>query len=1006
MSESDPKDDAEPKADERPETKDDAEKDDAPAAASPDASKADANEGKDDERAEQDEDEDEEDEPEQDDEDEDDDEDPAPKVVAKKSASAKDEKKDDKKDEKKDEKDDDKKEPKEDKLLPRGNPFRWARGGVITLTAGFLGFLLCAHDGQLRWGVPLGFLCVLAASLGILDLVGSFDDKPSADAVVAHRTDLGRLARPALLLVATSAIFLAALMGAQNGGTLPQLGWGAFVTLSFLGLVFAVFDFGRALGPWAEDESGVARPIWRRHGFWLVALGALLYFPMLGSYSLWDPWETHYGEVAREILSRDDWISLWWAQDGWFWSKPILNFWIQSLAMASAGTHYQPDQMLIGAGGMAVAHPEWVVRAPNVLLTILGMYLLYKGVSKVFGRRAGLLGGIVLATMPDWYFLAHQTMTDMPLVATLTAAMGLLLLGLHTDAEKRVRLYQIDAGKTVLRLSGWHLVMLAVLMVALPQIIYLLSRNIELVLHGDGPHGFRTHWDIFTSGSGPTTGSGNCGLPGNEACTPTHPASIPKAAGVNPQSFNLEMLRFFGGFEPSFQAILWCIGLGLIFYLNWGERRLRRVYYLGAWFFAAIATMGKGPLGFVLPMVCGFAYVAATKRWSELLRFELLSGLLLILVVGLPWYVAMYVRHGSPFTDRLIFHDMFNRALHHVHDTNEGDDTSFRFYIWQLGYAFFPWTALAPLGLVWWLRRPDDADRGKGDVSVFLVMWFVLAFFLFSFMGTKFHHYIFPAVPPAAMLIGIVLDAMMERAGPSELEVERARVAAPNFEEGLRKADVRSHEGLMLGGAALSGALLIALVGRDLVLKPENADQPGAIRFLQLFTYNYRRPWPDDLDFSKTLLVFSIAAGILTLVLVSRQLRRWGVPLFAGFAIICALWGLDVYMVKTAPHWGQHEVIQAYYDTRKSPDEPLVAYQMNWKGENFYTGNRIPAFVSTGGPFTTWVKQQRDKGVKVIFFVTEHGRTGGLRSEVGARSFTEITDKKVCNKFVLVRAEL
>ncbi len=72
----------------------------------------------------------------------------------------------------------------------------------------------------------------------------------------------------------------------------------------------------------------------------------------------------------------------------------------------------------------------------------------------------------------------------------------------------------------------------------------------------------------------------------------------------------------------------------------------------------------------------------------------------------------MYVRHGPPFTDRLIFHDMFNRAFHHVHDTNEGDDTSFRFYVWQLGYALFPWTGLAPLGLLWWLRR-GTTDGGQ-----------------------------------------------------------------------------------------------------------------------------------------------------------------------------------------------------------------------------------------------------------------------------------------------------
>jgi hypothetical protein len=110
--------------------------------------------------------------------------------------------------------------------------------------------------------------------------------------------------------------------------------------------------------------------------------------------------------------------------------------------------------------------------------------------------------------------------------------------------------------------------------------------------------------------------------------------------------------------------------------------------------------------------------------------------------------------------------------------------------------------------------------------------------------------------------------------------------------------------------------------------------------------------------------------------------------------------------VRTAPHWGQHEITEAYYRTRSSADEPLVAYQMNWKGENFYTGNKIPAFVSSGAPFTQWIKQQKEKGVKVMFFVTEHTRTGGLRGEVQARSYKEITDKETCNKFVLVRAEL
>jgi hypothetical protein len=80
---------------------------------------------------------------------------------------------------------------------------------------------------------------------------------------------------------------------------------------------------------------------------------------------------------------------------------------------------------------------------------------------------------------------------------------------------------------------------------------------------------------------------------------------------------------------------------------------------------------------------------------------------------------------------------------------------------------------------------------------------------------------------------------------------------------------------------------------------------------------------------------------------------------------------------------------------------------MNWKGENFYTGNRLPAFVSTGSKFQKWLKAQRKAGTKVIYFLTEHGRIGTLKSELGPGFRTAaLTDKRLNNKFALVRAEL
>src|SRR5688572_25667745 len=69
----------------------------------------------------------------------------------------------------------------------------------------------------------------------------------------------------------------------------------------------------------------------------VIAFGLLLYLPMAWSYELFDPWETHYAEVARQMAERGDFISLWWPgapiDAEHFWSKPVLSFWLMSLSM-------------------------------------------------------------------------------------------------------------------------------------------------------------------------------------------------------------------------------------------------------------------------------------------------------------------------------------------------------------------------------------------------------------------------------------------------------------------------------------------------------------------------------------------------------------------------------------------------------------------------------------------------------------------------------------------------
>jgi 4-amino-4-deoxy-L-arabinose transferase-like glycosyltransferase len=426
--------------------------------------------------------------------------------------------------------------------------------------------------------------------------------------------------------------------------------------------------------------------------------------------------------------------------------------------------------------------------------------------------------------------------------------------------------------------------------------------------------------------------------------------------------------------------------LGLVLYLSWGERRVQRLFFLAAWFFAALATMAKGPAGFLLPALCAFVYVVVTGRWRELLRMEVVAGVLVLLCVAIPWFVAMYIRHGQPFTDRLLFHDMFKRAFTHVHDTNDGDDVGFRFYVWQLGYAMFPWTGLVPVALVQWLKRPEETDR-RADASVFLSMWFLFAFALFTLMLTKFHHYIMPALPPAAMLTGVLLDEMVTRSGKVAKDVS---------------AQAR-YERIMYGAAGLAGALIVVFVGRDLA--GSRAGLLDQVRLLNLFTYNYKRVFPPTLDFRPALWAFTIAASVLTLALVWARMRKWVVSGLLVTGVLFAAWGIDIYLVRLSPHWGQREAYLAYYRAAKEIPGPIIAFQMNWKGENFYTGNAVPAFVSSGKKFQDYILEQKKKGVKTFYFVTEHTRMGNLSTEIGnPRIFDKLTTPELNNKFGLVRA--
>ena len=114
-----------------------------------------------------------------------------------------------------------------------------------------------------------------------------------------------------------------------------------------------------------------------------------LYLPGLGSYGLFDPWETHYGEVARGMAETGNYIDPVWGS-AWdsgevkrerapFYSKPPLTMWLMAVGME-----------LFGANALGV-------RLLFPILGLLALLSVYLTCARVVSRRAGLIAALLLS---------------------------------------------------------------------------------------------------------------------------------------------------------------------------------------------------------------------------------------------------------------------------------------------------------------------------------------------------------------------------------------------------------------------------------------------------------------------------------------------------------------------------------------------------------------------------------------------------------------------------------
>ncbi len=176
-----------------------------------------------------------------------------------------------------------------------------------------------------------------------------------------------------------------------------------------------------------------------------------------------------------------------------------------------------------------------------------------------------------------------------------------------------------------------------------------------------------------------------------------------------------------------------------------------RFWRTPAWWLLYLALgagfLAKGPIVFAVPLlgllIFRFVLWRQPLSWS---RLGLFPGLVLSLAMVAAWGIpALVVTEG-----RFWKIGMGEHVVQRGFERFNGRGYSPFFYIGTAPISLFPWIALA--GLLPWIVRRTWSER-----TAWLVSWAVAPYVIFTAYATQLPHYVLPAFPALALLLGQAL---------------------------------------------------------------------------------------------------------------------------------------------------------------------------------------------------------------------------------------------------------
>lgn len=351
----------------------------------------------------------------------------------------------------------------------------------------------------------------------------------------------------------------------------------------------------------------------------------------------------------------------------------------------------------------------------------------------------------------------------------------------------------------------------------------------------------------------------------------------------------------------------------LLFYYMYQEGRSSRVYSIALAFLLACATLAKGPLGLLVPLLTLLLFLWARRDFTFIRKLHLVSGAAVFIVVAGSWYGLALWQGGVAFFMRQILEENIGTAR-----GVWGHYQPFYYFVPVFFYNLAPWSffSLSIAFFVYRRRRTLSEDR-----LLFPLVWFIAVFSFFTLALGKRAVYILPLYPAFAILFGAWWKSC--------LKVNTA-------------ADwLTSFVGYLLAASTL---LIVGQIG-FLFLASDGAQPQRAVLLIPtggtIATVLDSMTPPSPLVWS----CLALGGGAALIMVVSLWRKKWA-TLFAGIAILATIATLimktnyyaGIASERTMKPFGLR--IQQKIDSQT----PLLFYKSFDAGTIFYSRKHIPPY--------------------------------------------------------------